>query len=103
MSIARCRSIFFTENVRMDPKKLGGIAATRTSLVNDARYHAYVDAGLEAYVLDTTNKTCVRVAWNIVRDYELDGVDPLVAQLMKLEADAAKADDAAKGAKTKAA
>jgi len=73
MALQKCRSIFFTQDVRIGRAQVvsTGQSPTRISLVDDKRYTIEVDEGIVAVITDTQFFTKIRVSWNIVRDYEL--------------------------------
>ena len=72
MSLQRAKSIFFLHDVRMG-RPVSGVGATRISLVEDKRYHAFVDPGLGVEIRDTLQGVTIHVPWHCVRDYELAG------------------------------
>lgn len=93
MALKRCKSLFFTQNVRIG-RAVGGNDATRLSIVDDKRYQAFVEIGIEAQIHDPMRGTIIRHAWHTVRDYELEddaaGCEKRAAEFREREAKAAE-------------
>lgn len=83
MSLQLTRSIYFLSDIRMGRPVTGHTnmrPVTRSSvMLADGHFEAWVEDGIYAEIRDPHRHTKIRVAWHMVRDYEL-------------EADAAEAD-----------
>lgn len=97
----KCRSIFFTQDVRVARRVSGrqGEPATRVSLVelqNDPRREVHITVGVEATIYDKIERTVIHVPYHIVREWELLDEPIVAAQPTEPETPKAKSEPARK-------
>lgn len=76
MSLQLTRSIYFISDIRMGRPVTGHTnmrPVTRSSvMLQDGHFEAWVEDGIYAEIRDPHRHTKIRVAWHMVRDYELE-------------------------------